>query len=47
MDDPCEFPAKGSKGKIMAGITQLTLNSALIEINHPTFKKIFGGNALP
>lgn len=37
MDEPCEMPAKGSKGKIMAGITQLTLNPALIEINYPKF----------
>lgn len=31
------MPAKGSKGKIMAGITQLTLNAAPIEINYSKF----------
>jgi hypothetical protein len=37
MDEPCEKPAKGSKGKIMASIAQLTLNPAVIEINYPKF----------
>lgn len=43
------MPAKGSKGKIMAGITQLTLNPTLIEINYPKFKistSYIGGDVL-